>query len=164
MTNPVLVEVERGGQVDSCHHGAVAVVDAHGRSRLILGDGARPIFARSAVKALQALPLLETGAADRYGLGDEELALAASSHSGEPAHIAGVGRMLKQCGLDVTALGCGAHWPLNQASARALAPGASPRRCITIVRANTRDSSAWPAPPGSLMPATLAPRIPFSVR
>ena len=121
MTNPVLVEVERGDQVESYHHGAVAVVDAHGRRRLVLGDGARPIFPRSAVKALQALPLLETGAADRYGLGDEELALAASSHSGEPAHIAGVGRMLERCGLDVTALGCGVHWPLNQASAHALA-------------------------------------------
>jgi L-asparaginase II len=121
MTNPVLVEVKRGDRVESCHRGAVAVVDAHGRSQLVLGDGARPIFPRSAVKALQALPLIETGAADRYGLGDEELALAASSHSGEPAHIAGVGRMLEQCGLDATALACGTHWPLNQASAHALA-------------------------------------------
>ena len=121
MTNPVLVEVERGHRVESCHRGTVAVVDAHGRSPLVLGDGTRPIFARSAVKALQALPLIETGAADRYGLGDEELALAASSHGGEPAHIAGVERMLKQCGLDVTVLACGTHWPLNQAAAHALA-------------------------------------------
>jgi L-asparaginase II len=121
MTNPVLVEVERGHRIESCHRGAVAVVDTHGRSQLVLGDGTRPIFPRSAVKALQALPLIETGAADRYGFGDEELALAASSHSGEPAHIAGVGRMLEQCGLDATALACGAHWPLNQAAAHALA-------------------------------------------
>jgi len=121
MTNPVLVEVERGPRVESCHRGAVAVVDAQGRSQLLLGDGARPIFPRSAIKALQALPLIETGAADRYGLGDEELALAASSHGGEPAHLAGVARMLDQCGLDVSALACGTHWPLSQASAHALA-------------------------------------------
>ena len=120
MSNPVLVEVERGHQLESCHRGAVAVVDAHGRSPLGLGDGARPIFPRSAVKALQALPLIETGAADRYGLGDEELALATSSHSGELAHVAGVERMLKRCGVDATALACGIHWPLNQASAHAL--------------------------------------------
>jgi L-asparaginase II len=121
MTNPVLVEVERGHRVESCHRGAVAVVDAHGRSHLVLGDGARPIFPRSAVKALQALPLIETGAADRYGWGDQELALAASSHGGEPAHVAGVEHMLEQCGLDATALACGTHWPLNQAAAYALA-------------------------------------------
>jgi L-asparaginase II len=121
MTNPVLVEVERGDRVESCHRGAVAVVDTHGRSPLLLGDGTRPIFPRSAVKALQALPLIETGAADRYGLGDAELALAASSHGGEPAHVAGVGRMLERCGLDATALACGTHWPLNQAAAHALA-------------------------------------------
>ena len=121
MTNPVLVEVERGHRVESCHRGAVAVVDTHGHSPLVLGDGTRPIFPRSAVKALQALPLIETGAVDRFGWGEEELALAASSHSGEPAHIAGVGRMLERCGLDATALACGPHWPLNQAAAHALA-------------------------------------------
>jgi L-asparaginase II len=121
MTNPVLVEVERGHRVESCHRGAVAVVDTQGRSQLVLGDATRPIFPRSAVKALQALPLIETGAADHYGLGDEELALAASSHSGEPAHVAGVERMLKRCGLDATALACGIHWPLNQAAAYGLA-------------------------------------------
>jgi len=121
MTNPILVEVERGHRVESCHRGTVAVVDAQGRSQLVLGDATRPIFPRSAVKAIQALPLIETGAAEHYGLGDEELALAASSHSGEPAHVAGVERMLKRCGLDATALACGIHWPLNQASAYALA-------------------------------------------
>jgi L-asparaginase II len=121
MANPVLVEVERGRRVESCHRGAVAVVDPQGHGQLVLGDGARPIFPRSAVKALQALPLIETGAADRYRFGDEELALAASSHSGERAHVAGVERMLARCGLDASALACGSHWPLHQASAYALA-------------------------------------------
>ena len=70
MTNPVLVEALRGSLVESRHRGAVAVVDADAKTALAVGDVATPIFPRSAVKALQALPLIESGAADRYGLGD----------------------------------------------------------------------------------------------
>jgi L-asparaginase II len=64
---------------------------------------------------------VEAGAADRYALTDEELALACASHSGEPAHIAGVERMLAKAGLDAAALRCGAHWPISQPAAAALA-------------------------------------------
>jgi L-asparaginase II len=73
------------------------------------------------VKAIQALALVETGAADRFGLGSEHLALACASHSGEPAHVAAVERMLAAAGLDASALHCGVHWPLHQPSALALA-------------------------------------------
>jgi L-asparaginase II len=121
MTNPILVEVLREALVESRHRGAVAVADAEGASVLALGDVATPIFPRSAVKALQALPLIETGAADRYGFGDEELALACASHSGEPGHVAGVARMLATAGLDASALACGAHWPMSQPATAALA-------------------------------------------
>jgi L-asparaginase II len=121
MGNPVLVEVLRGRLVESRHRGAVAVADCDGRSVLARGDTARPIYPRSAIKALQALPLIESGAADRFGLVDDELALACASHSGEPAHVATATRMLGRAGLDVSALRCGAHWPINQAAARALA-------------------------------------------
>jgi L-asparaginase II len=76
MRNPVLVEVFRGALTESRHRGAVAVVDADGATVLALGDVARAIYPRSAVKPLQALPLIESGAADRYGFGEEELALA----------------------------------------------------------------------------------------
>ena len=100
MSNPVLVEVTRGPLVESSHRGAVAVTDAEGNCLLAIGDVKKPVFPRSAVKALQALPLVEEGAADRYGFGDEELALACASHSGEPAHVAGVERMLAAAGLD----------------------------------------------------------------
>ena len=65
--NPVLVEVLRGAVVESRHRGAIAVVDADG-DLLVFGDVDRPVFPRSAVKAMQALPLIESGAADRYGL------------------------------------------------------------------------------------------------
>jgi L-asparaginase II len=121
MNNPVLVEVLRGGLVESRHCGAVAVVDAVGASVLAIGEVAAPVFPRSAIKALQALLLVESGAANRYGFGDEELALACSSHSGEPAHVAVVERMLAKAGLDSSALACGAHWPSSQPAAYALA-------------------------------------------
>jgi len=121
MPNPVLVEVTRGNLVESCHSGAVAVVDADGAAVLTLGDVAAPVFPRSAIKAMQALVLVEAGGADRYGFADEELALACASHSGEPAHVAGVERMLHAAGLDAGALACGTHWPLHQASGQALA-------------------------------------------
>ncbi len=126
MTNPVLVEVIRGHLVESRHSGAVAVADVNGRSVLAIGDVALPVFPRSAVKALQALPLVESGAATRYAFGDEALALACASHSGEPAHVEGVGRMLARIGLGPSALQCGAHWPLSQAAASALARSGAP--------------------------------------
>ena len=121
MRNPILVEVLRGGLVESRHCGAVAVVDADGRRALALGDIERPIYPRSAIKALQALALVESGAADRYGLGPPELALACASHSGESGHVTTATRMLALAGLDPTALKCGAHWPIHQPSAQALA-------------------------------------------
>jgi L-asparaginase II len=126
MSNPVLVEVTRGPLVESRHRGAVAVADIEGRNVFAVGDITAPVFPRSAIKALQAIALVESGAADRYGFGDEDLALACASHSGEPAHIAGVARMLAKTGLDPSALRCGAHWPISQSAAYALARTGTP--------------------------------------
>jgi L-asparaginase II len=75
---------------------------------------------------LQALALIETGAADKFGFGDEELALACSSHSGEPGHVVRAERMLAKAGLDVAALACGTHWPVSEAAAAALARTGEP--------------------------------------
>jgi L-asparaginase II len=121
MDNPIVVEVTRGGRVESYHRGAGAVVDADGRVVLAFGDVERPVFPRSAVKALQALPLIERGAADRLGLSDQAIALACASHSGEAAHVALAEEMLAKAGTEVSALACGAHWPLNAAAGQALA-------------------------------------------
>ena len=121
MQNPVLVEVLRGGVVESRHSGAIAVVDAGGSRVLAIGDVEQPIYPRSAVKALQALVLVESGAADRFGLTDQDLALACSSHNGEPDHVATAQRMLTRAGLDAAALRCGAHPPIHQPAALALA-------------------------------------------
>ena len=120
MANPVLVEVTRGDRVESRHRGAFAVVDADGRSVAALGDVEVPVFPRSAVKALQALPLVESGAADAFGFGPRELALAQASHGGEPPHVEGVTAMLAAIGLDETALECGAHVPTHSPSAAEL--------------------------------------------
>jgi len=121
MDNPVLVEVTRGTQVESRHRGAVQVIDADGATVLSVGDGERRVFPRSAVKALQVLPLLESGIADRLGITDAEIALACASHSGEPAHVAAAAAMLAKAGRDHACLECGAHWPLGEAASRALA-------------------------------------------
>lgn len=121
MDNPVLAEVTRGSTVESRHRGAVIVVDADGAVVLSLGDVERPVFPRSAVKALQALPLLESGAADRFGLTPAEIALAVASHSGEEAHAETSLAMLRKAGRDAGCLECGAHWPMGEAAARVLA-------------------------------------------
>ena len=127
MTNPVVVEVVRGERVESAHRGAGAVVDVDGRVAFAFGDVDRPVYPRSAVKALQALPLVESGAADRLGLSEKEIALACASHSGEDEHVALASAMLTKAGRDERALECGAHWPLGEAAARALArAGRSP--------------------------------------
>ena len=119
--NPILVEAMRGGIRESAHRGAIAVVDADGAPVAALGDIERPVFPRSAVKVLQALPLVASGAADQLGLGDEELAVACASHNGEPEHAAVVARMLARAGLDADALECGAHWPYREPIQRQMA-------------------------------------------
>jgi L-asparaginase II len=119
--NPVLVEALRGSAVESAHRGALAIVDADGALLTALGDIDRPVFPRSAVKVLQALPLVASGAADALGLTDAELALACASHGGEALHAQTAAAMLMKAGLDVGALECGAHWPYNETAARALA-------------------------------------------
>lgn len=121
MTNPVLVEITRGTRVESQHRGSYAVVDPDGKIVASAGDIDAPVFPRSAVKAFQALPLLETGAADKYQLTDAEIALCVASHSGEPEHAETAAGILKKAGLDKSALECGAHWPMGDAATRALA-------------------------------------------
>lgn len=119
--NPVLVEVLRGSAVESRHAGALAVVDASGAVHTALGDIDRPIFPRSAVKLLQALPLVASGAAEAFGLDDAELALACASHSGEPEHVATAAGVLAKLGLDAGALECGTQWPGREPVLRAMA-------------------------------------------
>lgn len=120
-SNPTLVDAMRGGIVESHHRGALAIVDADGGVHTALGDTLRPIFPRSAIKVLQALPLVDSGAADRFGLSDEELALACASHGGEPLHAQTATSMLAKAGQDPDVLECGAHWPYEDTALKSLA-------------------------------------------
>ncbi len=120
MTNPVLVEVTRGPHVESIHRGAVAVADARGALRLSLGNVERAIFPRSALKPIQAVPLIESGAADAFAVSDEELALACASHSGEPQHTERIAAWQRRIGCSAADLACGPHRPVHEPTASAM--------------------------------------------
>lgn len=108
---PVVVEVWRGDYVESRHRGSAVAVDRKGRRLLEIGDTSTKIFPRSAVKPLQSLPLIETGAADALELCEAEIALSCASHSGEPQHTETVSAWLSKLGLSPEHLGCGPQSP-----------------------------------------------------
>jgi L-asparaginase II len=112
--------VLRAGHVESVHRGHVAVVDGRGRLVAWAGEPDLPIFPRSAFKPFQALPLVESGAFARSGLGGDALALIAGSHSGTDRHAALARTILAAAGVDESALRCGTHPPYDEAAAEAL--------------------------------------------
>jgi L-asparaginase II len=120
MRNPVLVELTRGRLLESTHRGAIAVVGADGGLVAAIGDIARPVFPRSAIKPLQAFPFLETGAAERFGFGEAETAIACASHTGTQRHTSIVAAMLARAGLGIRDLACGTHEPTDAATQRDL--------------------------------------------
>ncbi len=121
MPNPVLINLTRGNLVESFHRGAVCVVRAGEEPVVALGDIDQPIYPRSAIKVLQALPLVESGAADAFGMGDKELALACASHNGETIHVETASAMLEKIGLSESDLVCGNQWPMREEATRELA-------------------------------------------
>jgi L-asparaginase II len=118
--NPIIAEVTRGETIESQHRGAFVVLDCDQRIALNAGNIQRPVFPRSAIKAFQALPLIESGAAKAFGLTEAEIALACSSHNGEPVHVTTALSTLHKCGCGEQHLECGAHWPSDRQSANAL--------------------------------------------
>ncbi|GGE51909.1 asparaginase [Agaricicola taiwanensis] len=130
MNDPILVEVTRGSLVESRHAGRAVVVDADGAILFSAGNVNAPIFPRSAVKALQALPLVESGAADAHGFTEEMLALACASHGGEAGHVETAAGALAKLGLDESALECGAHWPSFKPAGAALAREGRKPSCL----------------------------------
>jgi L-asparaginase II len=114
------VVVTRGNAVESYHRVHAAVVDARERTIGIAGDPALVTYWRSCAKLFQVMPLLESGGFDRYGWGDEQLALACASHGGEPEHVAIVEAMLQTLGLEEGDLACGPHEPLSPRGAKLL--------------------------------------------
>jgi L-asparaginase II len=118
--NPVVVRFYRAGVVESVHRGAWCLSDPEGKVLASAGHVEHPVFVRSSIKSIQALPLLESGAAERFRLSDEELALAISSHAGEPCHTETVRGTLERLGLGVSHLRCGVHPPFDNATREAL--------------------------------------------
>ncbi|HVF58132.1 MAG TPA: asparaginase [Pyrinomonadaceae bacterium] len=113
----LLVEVWRGPIVESRHRGHVVAVDGDGRIVARAGEPETVTYLRSSAKPHQAVPLVATGAADRFGFDAREIAIACGSHSGEAVHARTVARMLEKIGLDESALKCGTHEPFDRETA-----------------------------------------------
>ncbi len=123
MPTPVLVEVTRGPEVESRHHGEIAVVEAGAGAgvRFSLGDPEALVCMRSLAKPFQALPIVASGAAAAFGFGPEELAIFCGSINGQDFQVALVERVLSRIGLTPAALQCGVHPPQHRPTAKALA-------------------------------------------
>ena len=112
MTDPVaMTEIRRGPFVESRHLGHAVICDGDGQIVRAWGDAQALIYPRSSCKMIQALPLVSSGAADRFGLGGEHLALACASHNGAAIHTDRVRAWLDRLGLDDAALRCGPQMP-----------------------------------------------------
>jgi L-asparaginase II len=107
MENPVMVEATRGNQPESRHRGVAAIVDSLGHVVRSWGNIYDPVFGRSSLKFIQALPLIESGAVDAFNLSPQEIALACASHSGEEMHIRALEIWLHKIGKDERILDCG---------------------------------------------------------
>lgn len=114
------MEVRRGSIVESRHRGHVVAVDGAGRTHARLGEPETVTFLRSSSKPHQAVPLVGSGAADRFGFTPRELAVACGSHSGQDVHVETVAGMLRKIGLGEDALRCGVHEPFDAETARNL--------------------------------------------
>jgi L-asparaginase II len=122
----ILVEVWRGPIIESLHRGHLIAVDGEGKTIAEIGDAETVSFIRSSGKPFQAIPLITSGAADRFGLTEKEIAIACGSHSGEPIHVEAAQSILQKIGLDASALKCGVHEPFSVEVARELVENQQP--------------------------------------
>ncbi|WP_166238145.1 asparaginase [Paenibacillus turpanensis] len=112
-----LVSVLRGPLRESMHSGRVAVVHSSGALVASAGDPKDPMFARSTAKLLQVIPVLVSGASERFGLEDQDIAVACASHNGEPVHVEAVTKLLEKAGISQDQLQCGPHAPYHKPTA-----------------------------------------------
>lgn len=115
-----IFELTRGQIVESVHFGAFVVVDSHGRLLASLGDPQTVTFLRSSAKPFQALPFIERGGGQKFGLTPKEIALMCASHSGTDEHVETIKAMQAKIGIDLSDLQCGMHDPLHQATRDAM--------------------------------------------
>lgn len=119
----VMVSVYREQVVESIHRGSAVVVGSEGEIRHQIGDVDFFTFTRSAAKPFQVVPLIESGAARKFGFTNKEIAIMAGSHSGEEEHVQAVAEILDKIGLSESDLKCGVHTP-HYYTAKGLTPGA----------------------------------------
>lgn len=149
MSEPVdFVELWRGGRLESLHRGHGVVVGEDGEIVHAWGDPHAVTYPRSSAKMIQALPMVESGVADRFGLTTEQLALSCASHSGAAIHTDRVQRWLSDLDLGDDAFTCGEQWPADIAARNGLVKGdatpcryhnnCSGKHCgfLTMVKAN----------------------------
>lgn len=120
MNSEILAKVIRGETVESIHRGHIIVLDGDGQEIFSLGNPDFVTFYRSAAKPFQTIPFLLSGAAERFGFLENEIALACASHSGEKIHVETAAKMLNKIGLSEADLRCGSHYPFHKESADAL--------------------------------------------
>jgi L-asparaginase II len=115
------IQIFRGLRIESAHELAICIANDSGETIFAHGDVAQKIYPRSAVKLMQAMPLVISGGAEAFSLNDKMLSLTCASHSGEPEHAALAAAMLAKAGLSEPDLMCGVHWPSKKSAAYALA-------------------------------------------
>src|SRR5882724_4716600 len=118
---PILIEATRGRIAESYHRGCIAAVEPNGKVFASTGRIDLKTYMRSTAKPIQLLPLLTSGAADRFGFTEEEIAIMGASHSGEPIHTVHVESILNKIGLDKSYLHCGIHPPFDKTVQQELA-------------------------------------------
>lgn len=112
MINPVpMAEIWRGPLLESLHLGHGVICDDSGQVLRSWGDADAVIYPRSSAKMIQALPLITSGAAEKFGLTSEQLALACASHNGADIHTRRINTWLSQLGLRNSDLRCGPQLP-----------------------------------------------------
>lgn len=107
----VAAEVHRGNSVESYHSASIAVVNADGKITHSFGDPHLVTFSRSSLKPIQTLALISSGAAEKYGLSQKEIAICCGSHNGSDEHRETALSILAKAGNDAEMLQCGTHWP-----------------------------------------------------
>ena len=112
--NPILVQITRGDMIESFYRGAYVVMDAQGQTIEAVGDVERKVYPRSALKPIQAIGMMHSGAAEAYHLSPSEIALSCASHNGEAHHVSIVNEWLERLGLTCDVLECGIHASMNQ--------------------------------------------------
>jgi len=117
--NPLAVS-HRGGRIDALHYGSIVVTDSAGSILYAVNDPHFPTYLRSSMKMIQAIPVVASGAADRFGFTDAELSICCASHVGADYHLKTVAGILEKIGLGEPALGCGAHEPEDRSERKRL--------------------------------------------